>query len=297
MTTAGDLIDECSAQLHGWGSTSDRITPLTTDMSSAETTSFTVDFAFGQAVGVTPGVVEIGSELLYITAVDATTGICTLASGFGRGYDGTTVAAHVAGDKVTSRPRFPRKWLLNQLNEIINSVYPQLFVPNLYTTSVKTPSNTYILPGTDGSPMTVLDAQWQDPIGNWQQVHGYEIDPYDGTFRLRSGAMIGRPLRILYATKPRLFTSETDVFETTTGLAASATSVLTLGVVAQQVPGLDISRAQTTTVEQQARSTSVPPFAGIKTAQYIMAEFQQKLAQEAKSLRKQYRPRMVRTYR
>jgi hypothetical protein len=297
VTTAGDLISEASAQLHGWGSTSDRITPLSVDLTAIATDSFTIDFAFGQAVGITPGVVEIDSELLYVTAVDATTGICTLANGFGRAYGGSTAAAHTAGSKVVSRPRFPRLWLLKQMNEIISATYPQLFVPNTYATTVKYPSDTYILPSTNGTPMTILDAQWQLPIGNWTQVGGYELDPYDATFRLRSGAMIGRPLRIIFATRPRLFVAESDDFVIQTGLPVTATDVLTLGVVAKQVPGLDVSRAQTTTVEQQARSTTVPPFAGIKTAQYLMAEFQQRLANEATALRRQYRPRIVRTVR
>jgi hypothetical protein len=84
------------------------VTPLTANMGPTDTT-FTVDFAFGQSVGITPGVVEIDSELLYVTNVDAaTTGLVTLANGFGRGYNGTTAASHTAGAVVTSRPKFPR---------------------------------------------------------------------------------------------------------------------------------------------------------------------------------------------
>src|SRR5882757_10185436 len=113
MSTCADLISEASAQLHGWGSTQDRITPLSNTVTPSDV-QFTVDFAFGQAVGITPGVVEIDSEQLYVTAVDASTGVCTLADGFGRGYNGTTPAAHTAGAKVISRPKFPRNWLFAQ---------------------------------------------------------------------------------------------------------------------------------------------------------------------------------------
>lgn len=290
--TCGDIIDECSAQLHGWGSTQDRITPLTSDI-TAEDTTFTVDFAFGQAVGITPGVVEIDGEQLYVVAVDAETKLCTVASGFGRGYGGTTAAAHSAGAKVITRPRFPRIWLLNQLNDIIGAVFPQLFVPNTYTTTVSWPSNSYSLPTNNGTPMSVIDAQWQDPIGNWQKCRSYTVDPYDGKMRLGSGPMIGRPLRVLFATQPRTFSAESDVFTTTTGLPASAKDVLTLGVVAKQVPGLDISRAQLSSVEQSDRSRVVPPNAGVNVAKYVMAEFQERLANEAASLRRQYKSRLV----
>jgi hypothetical protein len=293
MTTCSDLIDEASAQLHGWGTTQDRITPLTADLNDTDTT-FTVDFTFGQAVGITPGVVEIDSELLYVTAVDTTDGTCTVARGFGRGYGGTTKTSHAAGARVISRPRFPRVWLFRQINEIVGSLYPDLFAVSTYVTTVKYPSNTYAIPGS-ALPMSVLDAQWQDPIGNWQRCGSYTIDPFDGSFRLGSGAMIGRPLRILYATQPKPFAAESDDV-TTTGLPASAADLLSLGVVARQVPGLDISRVQLSSVEQSDRSRVVPPSAGVNAAKYIMAEFQNRLQNEAAALRRQYRPRIVKVF-
>ena len=292
MPSCADLIDEASAQLHGYGGTSDRLTPLSNTI-TAGATSFTVDFAFGQAVGITPGVVEIDSEQLYVIAVDQATGVCTLADGFGRGYNGTDPAPHTAGAKVISRPRFPRLWMFKQINEIISSVYPELFAVNRYSTTVKWPSNTYTLPITP--PMSVIDAQWQDPIGNWHKCPSYTIDPYDGSFRLGDGAMIGRPLRILYATQPSAFTDESDDMSIT-GLPDSCSDVLTLGAVAKLVPGLDISRAQLSSVEQSDRSRVVPPNAGITAAKYLMAEFQDRLHNEAVSLRRQYKSRLVRVF-
>lgn len=292
MTTCADLISECSAQLHGWGATQDRITPLTGNIGPTDTT-FTVDFAFGQAVGITPGVIQIDSELLYVTSVDATSGLVTLANGFGRGYDGTTAVAHTAGARIVSRPKFPRTWLFKEINNIVGSLYPDLFAVKTFVGTVTSPSNTYTLPGD--TPMRVIDAQWQDTVGNWYRCKAYAVDPYDGTFRLADAVQVGRPLRIIYATQPKPFTAETDDISVT-GLPASCADVLKLGVVAKQVPGLDISRAQQTSVEQSDRSRVVPPFAGVNAAKYLMAEFQQRLENEAQSLRRQYRPRLVRTF-
>ena len=291
-TTASDLITEIGAQLHGWGSTQDRITPLTNSIGPTDTT-FTVDFAFGQAVGITPGVIQIDSELLYVTAVDAGTGVVTLANGFGRGFSGTTAASHTAGSMIVSRPKFPRIWLFKQINEILGSLYPDLFAVKTFTGTITSPSNTYTLPGD--TPMHVIDAQWQDIVGNWHRCQSYALDPYDGTFRLGDGLPIGRPLRVIYGTQPDLFTAETDNL-TVTGLPASCADILTLGVVARQVPGLDISRAQQTSVEQSDRSRVVPPFAGVNAAKYLEAKLQQRLENEAQALRKQYRPRIVRTF-
>lgn len=295
MTTAGDLISEASAQLHGWGTTQDRITPLTAPISAGDLT-FMVDFTFGQAVGITPGVVEIDSEQLYVTSVDTTNGTCTVANGFGRGYGSTTAASHAAGAKITSRPKFPRVWLFKQVNEILGSLYPQLFAVGTYVGVVSYPSYAYDLGSTTGTPMGVLNAQWQDPIGNWHNCRAYSIDQFDGTLRLAPGPMIGRPLRVQYSTQPRLFVAETDDLVVQTGLPPSCADVITLGVVAKQLPGLDISRAQNTSVEQSDRSRVVPPSAGVTAAKYLMAEFQDRLQNEALSLRQQYKSRLVRTF-
>ena len=289
-----DLISEVSAQLHGWGSTADRVTPLTTGIGASDTT-FTVDFTFGQSVGITPGVVEIDSEQLYVTNVDANTGICTVANGFGRGYSGTTAASHSAGAKIISRPKFPRIWLFKQINEIVGALYPDIFAVGSYTGTVKFPSNTYNL-GATSTPRSVLDAQWQDVWGNWNPCRSYDIDPYDGTFRLGGGAIIGRPLRVLYEMEPQSFAAETNTLADI-GLPESCADVLTLGAVAKQVPGLDISRAQLSSVEQSDRSRVVPPNAGVNVAKYLMAEYQERLQNEAQSLRRRYPPRMVRTMR
>jgi hypothetical protein len=285
MTTCRDILDEISAQLHGWGSSSDRVTPLTNTLNASDLT-FTVDATFGQSVGIAPGVIEIDSEQLYVTKVDATTGSVTLANGFGRGYNGTTPATHAAGSRIISRPRFPRTNLLKQVNQIIGSLYPRLFVPKTWTGTVTYPTDTYTISPV---PMTVLDVQWQDPIGNWHKCQGYSLDTYDQTLRLANDAMVGRPLRVTYGVEPTQFASESDDFAVT-GLPASCADVLTLGSVAKLVPGLDISRAQLTSVEQSDRSRVVPPSAGVTVARYLMAEYQERLANEAKALRTRYKP-------
>lgn len=292
MPTCGQLLDECSAQLHGWGSTQDRATPLSNSILNTDL-SFTVDFTTGVAVGISPGVVEIDSELIWVVSVDQGTGICVVADG-GRGYQGTTAAAHAANTRVVTRPKFPRAWLFRQMNEILGGVYPDLFKVNTYTATVTYPSNTYQLPTTP--PFNVLQVQWKDPIGNWQDAFSFKIDPYDATLRLGDGPMVGRPLRALYTTEPGQFTAETDDFVTVTGLPSSCIDVLTLGVVAKQAPGLDISRAQSSSVEQSDRSRVVPPFAGVNVAKYLMAEYQQRLANEASALKRQYPTRLVRVW-
>lgn len=289
MATCGDLITEASSQLHGWGQTQDRVASLAGPISSGELAQFTVNAASGQAVGISPGFVEIDSEQLYVTSVDQTTGICTLDPGFGRGYNGTSVAAHSAGAKVISRPKFPRASILKQINETLGGVFPDLFKVQTFTGTVTYPLYRYTL---SGIPQWVISVEWQDPIGNWIQVKAFNLDPYDQSLLIGSGPMIGRPLRALYTVEPGLFVNETDDYVTTTGLPISTYDVITIGTVARLTPGLDISRAQLTSVEQSDRSRVVPPNAGINVGKYLQQMYLMRLANEAKSLRRIYKPRV-----
>lgn len=289
------MIDSITAQLHGWGQTQDRVTSLTNAIGTTDH-SFIVNATFGQSVGISPGVVEIDAEQVYVTNVDPTTGTITLDPGFGRGYRGTTIASHAAGATAISRPKFPRKNVFDTMNEILGAVFPSLFVPKTYSTTITYPNNTYTIPGV--RVVDILDCQWQHPIGFWLKLPSYSVDPYDGTVRLGSiePMMIGRPVRFLYAVEPSLFTSETDDFVTVTGLPATSADVIALGVEAKMVVGLDISRAQLTSVEQSDRSRVVPPNAGINVGKYLMAEYKDRLDNEAKTLRRLYKPRISRRF-
>lgn len=295
MTTAGDIVNSITAQLHGYGQTADRVTPLAAPIAIGDM-SFTVTAAFGQSVGIAPGVVEIDTEQLYVQTVDASTGICTLAAGFGRGYHNTTPANHTIGTSVVSRPKFPRINIFNTMNEVVGAVFPELFVPTPFNGTVIWPNNTYTMPGA--RPSTVFDAQWQHPLGDWMKFNSYSVDPFDGSVRLGSfpAEAIGRPLRFIYAAEPTLFASESDDFSGVSGLPKSSADVIALGAVAKMAPGLDISRAQLSSVEQSDRSRVVPPNAGITVGKYLMAEYMDRLQNEAKSLRRLYKPRMVRRY-
>jgi hypothetical protein len=292
MTTAGDLVDLVSEELHGWGATQDRVTALTNSITDTDIT-LTVNDVFGQATGITPGVVEIGSELLYVTTVDQTTNVCGIAAGFGRGHLGTIPAAHASGSKVTSRPRFPRSQILKEINNVIGGVSPEIYAVVLDSSHTVTyPSNSYALAPT---AVGVLDVQWQDYLGRWIKSRSYQLDTFDHNLRLGGGEPLGRPLRVIYTTDPTQFTSESDNY-TVTGLPTTCLDVLTKGAAARMIIGVDISRAQASSVEQSNRSKVVPPNAGLNAGKFLLAEYMDRLRNEAQNLRKKYPPRLVRRF-
>lgn len=282
MPTAGDLVTEAVTMMHGYGQTTDRVAILSAPIGPTDL-SFTVDTTQGAAVGISAGIVEIDSEQILVTTVNPTTNTCTVANG-GRGYGGTTAASHAQYSRIVSQPKFPRFWIYSKMNEVIAGLYPDLFGVSTYTTTITYPQYTYTLPIR---PMRILIAEWQDPISQWHPLMAVSIDQFDGTVRL-GGGMIGRPLRFVYSVEPQQFTSETDDFVTQTLLPASTADLLPLGVAMKMAPSFDISRAQTNSIEQQARGTVVPPNSGMNLGTYLTREFKDRLQNEASALRAKY---------
>lgn len=292
MPTCGNMIDEVVAQLHGWGAVQDRITGLSATIAATDM-QFTVDATFGQSVGITPGIVQIDSEQIYITGADPATGICTIAA-FGRGYGGTTAVAHTAGAPVTSRPVFPRFRVFQQINEIIGAVGGQLFATSQATYTANTLSDTYALPD---EARNVIDASVQQTgTGDWVRVRRWRRDPFDNALRIGDRLYGGQPIRVVYATDPGTFTGESDDFEDTTGLPLSTLDIFTIGTVARLIPGTDISRVQQTSVEQSDRSRVVPPNAGLTISKYLMGLYADRLTAESRSLRARYPIKIVKGF-
>lgn len=292
MSTAGDMVTEVVQAMHGYGQTTDRTTILSNAIGPSDMT-FTVDYVQSTAGGVVAGIVEIDSEQIMVASIDQSSNTLTVANG-GRGWNGTTTASHAQFSKVVSKPKFPRFIVLQMMNEVIGSFYPDLFGIGTYQTIVTYPQYTYTIPGVH--PLRVLSCEWQDPLGQWHQLQAVSIDQFDGTVRVLGNTMPGRPLRLVYAVEPQKLTSESDDFVTQTMLPESVKDVVMLGAMIKLVPSFDISRAQNTSVEQQSRSTAVPPNAGINLGTYLQRQFASRLSNERDSLRYLYRPQIRRLF-
>jgi hypothetical protein len=282
--------------------TQDQASTLAADMTAGDS-SFTVTSARGIALGLSPGVVEIGSELLYVSGVSNVT---ATVEPWGRGFDSTVPAAHTAGSRVVSQPTFPRARVLDKINQGVGRVYPELFAVASYETTTTYPVTTY---DTPDDLKWVLDVRWQPDTQSlrWVQVQRWRLDPGGGTqvgdglngLTIEIGDRIpdGRPLHVLYAKAPTLLASETDVFETVTGLPASCRDVVELAAAAALTPSLELSRLQVSSAEQQNRAGLVAPSAALTSSRVLEASFQQRLREEQQSLRKLYPPRIMRMWR
>lgn len=298
--TAGDLVNEVLGLLQGYSADSDQVTTLKNPIGAADT-SFQVTIVRSGAMGLSPGVVEIDSELLYVSAVGSD-GTATVEP-WGRGFNSSTAVAHSAGAKVTSFPTYPRVKVLDAINEAVSRVFPQLFVPDVYATTTTYPQITYNLPDT---AEWVLDAQWLPPngLGKWQAIRRYKTKQTLGqtpdlgvTVDIADPVLSGQPIEFTYAKRPSLFTAESQDFVTTTGLAISTRDLIAIGAAAGTlVASQELSRLQTSSIEQQNRAGLVGPDSALTSSRYLEAKYQLRLKEEIAALRRRYPVKLGRAW-
>ena len=86
-------------------------------INSTTSGTFTIELAAGP---IAPGaVVEIGTELMYVTSVSG------LNVGVIRGYGGSTAATHADNSIIRVSPQYPAHMILDALNDDLNDLSAQ----------------------------------------------------------------------------------------------------------------------------------------------------------------------------
>jgi hypothetical protein len=297
MPNASRLIDETLGLLQSFTQDIEQTTTLGADIGASDL-SFNVLSATGGLSGLSPGVIEMGTELIYCDSVDAT-GHATIPA-WGRGYDNTTAAAHAAGTRVTSQPSFPRFWVLEAINETIRRVFPRTFAVSVSTFTATFPVITYDLPDT---AQWVLDARWQPPTGTgyWQAIKRWRMGTGGTTVVGDPGISVdvadyvipGSPIEFTVASMPSQLVNDTDDFEATTGFATSMRDVIVTGAAAQLTTSQELSRLQMFTIEQQDRARLVAPSAALTSSRFLEQKFLARLQEETMALRRRYPVRLT----
>lgn len=259
------MIDDIRSSLNGFGVSSDSFTRLTAPIGAADT-SFTVDVT--PNLDISDGTaVEIGSELVYVTAVDGGDGTVTVATDVGRGFDGTVPAAHLSGALVVSSPRFPRHSVLTAINESLADLFPTIYQVAWVTVVGDGTSHTFDLP-VGASHVKVaeqlIDTRWR-PIRSWNFRQAILADPPQVELMYVPAA--GDSLRFAVAMPPTPLV-ETDDLDAA-GIPVDVTSVVKTAAQLKLVPGSELDRLQITTVEQSDRASRVPASAGLTASRYL----------------------------
>ena len=115
MPTLSDMIDEVRASLAGYTLRQDRITYLTTAITSTDTAMI-----IGSSSNLAKGIIEIDDELIWIDNFDQGSSTLNAAPGFGRGYQNTPASPHAQYAQITLTPTFPRTIIKKAINAIIH---------------------------------------------------------------------------------------------------------------------------------------------------------------------------------
>lgn len=289
MTTFTELTDTTLMYLYGFTTLQDQATYLTADVSSSATT-----LPLAESATMSRGIAEIGDELIWVDSVD-TTALTATVPPYGRGYRGTTAAAHTSGTRVVSSPLFPRTLVKKAINEAIQAVFPSLYGVSS-TSFVYNPAvSTYALPA---GAKDVLAVSW-DSIGpslEWLPLRRWRVDKNADTTDFATGATIslydavvpGRRVKVTYTHTPTPLSGASDVFTTVTGLPSSCEDVVRLGAAYRMVPFFDAPHLSGMSAEADFAANMRPVGGASSLGRYLLQNYQLRLQEEADRLHSLY---------
>ncbi len=294
-TTYANLVDEILLNLAGYTLRQDRATHLTQDVTS---TGLGLSLASVSNIGM--GTIEIEDELLWIDSYDRVSSTATVAP-YGRGYQGTTAAAHTANTKVVISPTFPRATVKKAINDTIDAVFPNLFGVGVHTFNFNTAVTTYSLPADSE---TILYVSWKStgPTQEWVPVRNWRQDSFANATSFATGQTIsiydridaGRTVQVYYTKKPTTLEASgpSATFESVTGLPSSCKDVIVYGAAYRLAAFIDPGRLNYNSAEADNADTKIQYGSGASTARFLLALFQQRLNEETKKLRDVYPTRI-----
>jgi len=306
MTTFADMTNEVLINLAGYTFQQDRSTYLTTAVTTT-TSSIAAPtiLSLGSTDSVGKGILEIDEELVWVDSFDRVANTATI-SPYGRGYLGTTAATHSAETKVSISPTFPKYVVKRAINDTIRSIGSSIYAVQNYNFTFNAAVSTYAL--ANKSIKNILTIAWQSigPSKEWVPIRRYDFDAsaYPEAFGYVTGTdtvqtitlgeapIAGRTVKVMYATTPNVFTNNSDVYTTTTGLPESTKDVVILGAAYRLLSYLDPARAAQ--VSPQADETdSKRPYGASQTAtKQMYALFNQRLKEEIDAQQNNFPPRI-----
>jgi hypothetical protein len=300
--TLENMIDEVLINLAGYTLQQDRATylkdPVTTTTSSSASP---LVLSLGSTESVGKGIVEIDEELLWVDSYDRIANTATVAP-YGRGYLGSTAATHLADKKVTISPTFPRYSVKRAINDTISSLGSSIFAVKSTSFTFNAATSTYAF--TNLNIKNIITISWKSigPSKEWVPIRRWDFDSTADATAFGANAQTvtlgeypipGRTVRVVYATDPAVFTSNTaQDYSTQTGLPESTKDVAILGAAYRLLTYLDPARASQVSPQADETDSKRPYGASQSATKQLYALYQQRLNEETKAQQQNYPPRV-----
>ena len=293
MTTLNNLIDDVQLDLAGFTYRQDRATYLVTAATSS-------DLVLNVATtdNIAKGIIEIDDEMMWVDSYDRQANTITIAP-FGRGYNGTTAAAHAASTKVVITPTFPRQVVKRAINDTISSVYPKVFATSSSAVTFLASRTTYAIPA---DAVQILSMAWQSvgPTKEWLPIRQWRWDPIaygpafptGKTVSIYDNVLPGRTINVIYSHMPVALSNNTDDFENVSGLPSSMRDVIIYGSAWRLSSYLDPARNSITTPASDEIDTKRPYGTGTTVTKNLQALYLQRLEEESLKQKLQFPTRV-----
>lgn len=262
MTTFAQLVSQVRQGLLGFSMSQESMSVLMAPMAAGDIT-FQAD---GETIdAISRGLAEIDDELVLVQKMDQPSGTVTVMGGTaGRGFEGTTAAAHETGALIRSAPAFPRVRIKEAINETILGLYPHLVVFGTTEITYTAAQVEYELPA-DVKDIWYVTGRWVGPEKVSAPMPNWRYNPKALTSDFATGKSIqildavtpGQPVKVVYAKTPTGLSADADVFETVTGFADRITDLVKYGALKRLMPALLGGRLQQQAVEATERAQLV----------------------------------------
>jgi hypothetical protein len=293
MTTLDNLIDDVQLDLAGFTYRQDRATYLVTAATSSD-----LILNVATTDNIAKGIIEIDDEMMWVDSYDRQSNTVTIAP-FGRGYNGTTPAAHGLSAKVVITPTFPRQVVKRAVNDTIGAVYPKVFATGSTGVSFLASRTTYAVPA---DAIQILSMAWQSvgPTKEWLPIRQWRWDPiaYPSAFptgktvSIYDNVLPGRTMNIIYAKLPTALVNNADDFEGVSGLPTSMRDVIIYGAAWRLSSYLDPARNSITTPASDELDTKRPYGTGTTVTRNLQALYLQRLEEESLKQKLQFPTRV-----
>ena len=282
-TTYAQLVNEIVLNLSGYTLRQERMTHITQAL-----TADGLVLNLRDVGNIGKGIIEIDDELIWIDSYDRNSNTATVAP-WGRGYNGTTPAAHSENARVTVAPTFPRIAIKRAINETIEALYPRLYGFGNYEFNYNSIKNTYEIPSYIETILNITystlgpSMEWK-PIRQWRQDGMASLTTFTSgnTLTVYDNIPAGRKIQVYYTKIPTSLESSSDsaTFESVTGLQSSAKDVIIYGACYRLASFIDAGRMNYVSAEADQADTKIQYGSAASTSRYFLALYQQRLAEE-----------------
>ncbi len=279
MSTFDDLVESIHSALHSYSGVTEQLTWLTESCTDSD-----LNLTVASSDSVMRGLTEIDDELIYVDTSDSN-GL-TVAP-FGRGFRGTTAAAHAANAQVTFDPAFPRVEIKKAIQSVMDGLFPMLYQIKTHTFTYDVSKIGFDLPADVES---VLEVKWEVPdvLNHWETVSRWAFDPDSPT--ADSNALVitdyifpSSEVQVVYRARFGTFAAGSDTLGSV-GLDESYSDLILYGVTARMVRFLDPARLAIPSAENVSRAAYVQAGEAGRVADKLYAMYQQRLMEERRRL-------------